>query len=261
MKKIIIFFAIVSFSACQKTVHLNLNTAPAAIVIQGEVTDQPGPYTVSINKSVGFYADNTFPTVSGASIKISDGVITDSLTETSPGIYSTHTLQGRSGSTYTLTVALGDSTYTASSTMPAAVPFDSITFDNSGTFRKGQITAQANYQDPPNVKNYYQFILYIDGTQFTKDIFAFDDRLSDGKYITQNLRMDSTYLVDGQQLRVDMYCIDVNVYNYFLTLGAVSDNGSGPQTATPSNPLSNISNGALGYFSAHTSEARTLIVR
>src|ERR1700761_4529274 len=172
MKKLIIFTACcLACAACQKTVTLNLNTAPSQIVIQGEVTDQPGPYTVAINQSVGFYASNTFPSVSGAKVKITDGVVTDSLTETNPGTYQTHTLQGRSGSTYTLTVALGDTTYTASSTMPAPVTLDSITFDNSGRFRKGQITAQANYQDPVGVKNYYQFILYLDGTQFTRDIF------------------------------------------------------------------------------------------
>jgi hypothetical protein len=230
------------------------------VVIQGEITDQPGPYTVSINKTVGFYADNTFPAVSGASVKISDGVVTDSLTETSPGSYTTHTLQGRSGSTYILTVGIGDSTYTASSTMPAPVALDSVTFDNSGRFKKNQITPQANYQDPPDVKNYYQFIMYINGTQFTKDIYALDDRLSDGKYITQNLRMDSSYLNVGDQLRVDMYCVDVNVYNYFNQLSQSNGTGAFNTAAAPANPGSNISNGAYGIFSAHTVSSKTVFV-
>lgn len=260
MKKFIILGAATLVCACQKTVTLPLNTAPSQVVIQGEVTNQPGPYTVLINKTVGFYADNTFPSVSGASVKISDGVITDSLTETSPGVYTTHTLQGRSGATYTLTVGLGDSTYTASSTMPAPVTLDSVTFDNSGRFRKNQITPQANYQDPPNVKNYYQFIMYINGTQFTKDIYAFDDRLTDGKYIVQNLRMDSSYLNVGDQLRVDMYCVDVNVFNYFNQLSQSNGTGAFNTAASPANPSSNISNGAYGVFSAHTVSSKTAIV-
>lgn len=264
MKRIIIFTAIAAITAitaCQKTVTLPLKTAASQIVIQGEITDGPGPYTVTINKSVGFYADNTFPAVSGASVKISDGRITDSLTETTtPGTYTTHSLQGRSRTTYTMTVMLDGSTYTASSTMPAPVPLDSVTFDNSGRFRKNQITPQANYQDPSGVKNYYQFVMYINGTQFTKDIYAFSDRLSDGKYITQNLRMDSSYLNVGDQLRVDMYCVDVNVFNYFNQLGQSNGTGAFNTAAAPGNPSSNISNGAYGVFSAHTISSKTSIV-
>ena len=119
-------------------VTLPLNTAPQ-LVIQGEVTDAPGPYTISVNRSVGFYADNSFPPVDGATVRISDDSgVTDSLTETTPGNYSTHLLQGRSGATYTLSVTIHDTIYTAVSTMPAAVPLDSVTFDNSGGGRFGR---------------------------------------------------------------------------------------------------------------------------
>jgi hypothetical protein len=260
MKKILFFSVVTLVSACQKTVTLPLNTAAAQIVIQGEVTDQPGPYTVSITQSVGFYADNTFPNISGASVKISDGTITDSLTETSAGVYTTHTLQGKSGTTYTLSVHIGDSSYVASSTMPAPVPLDSVTFDNSGTFRKGQITAQANYQDPASGKNYYQFVLYINGVQFTKDIYAFDDRLSVGRYIVQDLRMDSNYLSVGDQLQVNMYCVDSIVYNYFNQLSQSVGSGAFNTAAAPANPSSNINNGAYGVFSAHTVSSKTVIV-
>lgn len=259
-KKLIILGAVGLLCACQKTVTLPLETAPTQVVIQGEVTDQPGPYTVQINQTVGFYADNTFPAVSGASVKISDGTISDSLTETSPGVYTTHTLQGRPGTTYTLTVAIGDSIYTASSTMPAPVTLDSVTFDNSGRFKKNQITPQAHYQDPPGVKNYYQYVMYINGTRYTKNIYAFSDRLTDGKYIDQNLRMDSSYLNLSDQLRVDMYCVDVNVYNYFNQLAQSNGTGAFNTAAAPGNPSSNISNGAYGVFSAHTVSSKTVLV-
>src|SRR5882757_4165419 len=122
--------AAILFYSCQKTVTLDLNTAPAQIVIQGEITNTPGPYTITINQSTAFYAENTFPPISGASIKISDGQgLTDSLTETSPGVYSTHTLQGTPGNTYTLSVFAQNKQYTAASAMPAPVALDSITWE------------------------------------------------------------------------------------------------------------------------------------
>jgi Domain of unknown function (DUF4249) len=255
------FWGVVLLFSCQKTVKLPLNTAASQWVIQGEVTNAPGPYTVTINQTVAFYAENTFPAVSGASVQISDDQgVTDALTETSAGNYTTHTLQGKPGNTYTLSVKIGDSLFTAVSTMPAIVPLDSVTFDHSSAFRKNDITAQANYQDPAGIKNYYQFIMYINGTQFTKDIYAFDDRLSDGKYVVQNLRMDSTYLIAGDQLQVNMYCIDVNVYNYFNQLAQSGGTGSFNTSSAPANPTSNISNGAYGVFSAHTISTKTLTV-
>jgi hypothetical protein len=257
-----IFFALsfVFFAGCQKTVKLNLNSVPPQLVIEGQVTNTPGPYTVTISRSVNFYADNTFPGVSGASVSISDGEgVTDSLTETSTGNYTTHVLAGKPGNTYTLSVRLNDTTYTATSTMPQPVGLDSVTFDN-GIGGRNQIRAQVNFQDPPGIKNYYQFILFIDGSQFTKDYFIFDDRLSDGRYITQNLRMDSSYLSKGQQLRVDMQCIDVNVYNYFNQLAQATSTGTFNTTTAPANPSTNISNGAYGYFSAHTISTQTVTV-
>lgn len=257
----IITIAFLLFCSCQKTVTLPLKTAPSQIVIQGEVTNAAGPYTVTINQSVGFYADNTFPTISGAVVKISDNLgNTDSLTETSPGTYSTHTLQGIPGNTYTLFVFAQDTTYTAVSTMPIPVNLDSVTFESTTGFGKTRISAEVNFQDPAGIHNYYQFIQYINTVQFTKDIFIFDDRLSDGKYITNDLRMDSAYISPGDVVTVKMYGIDKNVYNYFNDIDQSSGNGAFNTTASPSNPATNISNGAYGYFNAHTTQTKSAYV-
>jgi hypothetical protein len=265
MKRNVLFFLLAcGLFSCQKVVKLNLQTAPPQLVIQGDVANTPGPYTVTINRSVGFYADNSFPAVDGAIIRISDDQgVTDSLTETSPGNYLTHILQGNPGHTYTLSVTLHDTNYTAMSTMPAPVTLDSVGFDNTGGGRfgrKNDIVAQAHFQDPPGVRNYYQFVLYINGSLFTKDIFAYSDRLSDGRSITQDLRMDSTYLNMGDNLRVDMYCIDGDVYNYFNQLSEATGSGAFNTAASPANPVTNISNGAYGVFSAHTVSSQTVTV-
>jgi hypothetical protein len=263
MKKYIaiVVLSIFSFYSCKKTVVLDLNNAPPQIVIQGEVTDSAGPYNIIINQSVGFYADNTFPAISGAVVKISDNQgVTDSLTETSPGVYSTHILQGVPGNTYTLSVLIQNKNYTAVSTMPMPVALDSISFLTTSGFGQKRESAVVNYQDPAGIKNYYQFIEYINGKQFTKNDFIFDDRLSDGKYITGTLFTDSTYFKTGDLLEVKMNCIDKNVYNYFFQLQQSSGNGAFSNTASPADPESNISNGALGYFSANTTQSKKVIV-
>jgi hypothetical protein len=254
MRPVLLILASICLYSCKKEVNLNLDNAGPHIVIQGEITDDAGPYMVKINQSVSFKSENTFPAVSGASIKISDNEgHTDSLTETSPGVYRTQLLLGKPGNTYTMTVKVLDSLYTAVSTMPFPVSFDSITFRQNGAFGNDQITAVPNFQDPPNVKNFYLFNEYLNGALLTKDIFVFDDRLSDGKYITRGLRNSDETLHEGDSLAIKMYCIDEPIFNYFNQL-AESGGGGGAfnAAASPANPVSNISNGALGYFSAHT---------
>ena len=62
------------FWSCKKIVTLKLNNVPAAIVIEGEVDDGPGPYVVTINQPVDFYASNNFPPVSGAVVTITNNL-------------------------------------------------------------------------------------------------------------------------------------------------------------------------------------------
>src|SRR5579885_3353298 len=46
--------------ACTKVVKLPLRTAPAQYVIEGNITDQPGPYLVRIFQTTAFYDSNNF---------------------------------------------------------------------------------------------------------------------------------------------------------------------------------------------------------
>src|SRR5580704_9810693 len=107
-------------SSCQKIVTLGLNQAAPQLGIQGIISDTAGPYHVLIYKSVGFYSSNVYPNVSGAFVSITDITtgITDSLTETAMGDYTSHVIVGTPGNTYQLKVIVGGTTYTASSTMP-----------------------------------------------------------------------------------------------------------------------------------------------
>jgi len=263
MKNLIIiflFFIITPFFSCKKVINVNLNNASPQVVIIGEVTDAPGPYQVSINQTVNFSSDNNFPPVSGAMVTISDNAgLNDSLTETSPGVYATHSnWQGQPGNTYTLNVTASGKNYTAISTMPQPVQLDSVGFQQDSRGNKTVIEAVPNFQDPPGIANYYQFTETINGTPLNK-IFIFDDRLSDGKYIQRPLNDDSVHLHTGDQLSFSMYSIDENVFQYFSELRQLLD--ANPfNEATPANPDTNITNGALGYFSAHTVQTKQLVV-
>src|ERR1022692_1537428 len=165
-----IFCAIVFFS-CKKVINVNLNNASPQIVIAGEVTNAAGPYQVTINSTVNFSAENSFPPVSGALVIISDSAgLNDSLTETSPGTYTTHSgWLGQPGNAYTLSVAASGKTYRAVSTMPQQVPLDSVGFQQDSRGRNSNVIEAIPYfQDPPGIANYYQFTETINGTLLNK---------------------------------------------------------------------------------------------
>jgi len=246
--------------ACKKTVRLDLDSAPSRIVIEGEITNLPGPYQVKITRTVAFNDPNDFPPVSGAIVEVTDSnnSIRYPFSETSPGVYTSN-FTGVPRHHYYLAVQVDSLQYTANSKMPDIVHLDSVTFSlNTDLNGKKELNAVVNFQDPADVVNYYQFIEQVNG-RVIPNTFVFEDRLSDGRYIEQPLYNDSSYLHRGDTLNLRMYCIDKNVYNYFFSLMQVSSDG-GFQPASPDNPISNITGGALGYFSAHTISGEKLVV-
>jgi hypothetical protein len=259
LNKIFLFLVVISVYSCEKVIQVDLNSAAPQVVIEGEISNAAGPYQVRISKTVNFSSNNVFPPVSRAVVKITDNTgFTDSLTEASPGTYTTRSITGKPGNTYTLSVSAEGKQYTAISTMPQPVNLDSVTIEKTKIFNNTRISAVVNFKDPVGLGNYYQFTEYLNGT-LLPEVFVLEDRLSDGKYISRSLFSDSSDLKNGDNLSVKMYCIDQNVYDYMRTFRRVTNNGN--QSASPANPISNLSNGALGYFSAHTTQTKQVTVR
>jgi hypothetical protein len=256
--KIIIFIAIIlnlCVSSCQKVIDLELNTSSSQIVIQGNIYDHAGPYTVKISKSVNFDESNVYPAVIGAMVVISDNAgYSDTLTEASSGIYITSVLQGVPGRTYTLTVKTDGQTYTASSTMPYAVDINFIYMENSLFGNEKQVTI--DFTDPANIDNYYRLIEFINNIQ-QDQFYTGSDKLYQGEEISYSIMSqdNDSKLESGDKVTIWLESIDKGVYEYFRQAG------SDGQSASPANPTSNISNGALGYFNACSVSTKFIIAK
>lgn len=247
------------FASCEKVVDLKLKEGPVKYVIEGNVTDQPGPYTVKISQTVAFNTPNGAPGVSGAVVVISDNTgFQETLQPNGVGVYTTSQLQGKIGNTYYVKVTIGSQEFTASSTMPQVVPFDSLYTIKEFAGSKTQINAVPVFTDPIGHGNNYLFNQYINGV-LDKTIYCQNDDFTDGQKSAWSLARsdpDSTLHI-GDNIRVEMQCIDRNVYTYWNTMD-LSSTGNG--NGIPGNPVSNIIGGAFGYFSAHTSRFRSLTV-
>lgn len=258
MKKIFIAFLISQITvSCEKQVNINYKENQSAIIIEGNITNQIGPYYVKITKSIPLASLDVNPTIDNAVVTISDDAGTnDILVSQGNGLYKTNSILGIPGRTYTLTVNAENKQYTAQSKMPQRVQFDSIKQEKFSIIGETEYNIIPIYIDPINNGNNYRFILTLNNKLINQH-FIQTDEIRNG--LVNSFRIDyndeKNKLKVGDQLKVAMQCIDHNVTKYYTTLALMNDNGPGGGT-TPSNPPSNISNGALGLFSAHTIEIK-----
>lgn len=257
---------IVTLLSCEKVINVDLNTAPPRIVIEGTITNQAAPYTVQLSKTTSYTASNEFEPVSAALVIISDETgATDTLKESPAGIYQGTKLKGTPGRRYQLQVRTESEVYTASSVMPAAVAIDTLIQGKKKGSDDGKVAVQTWFHDPSGTEDFYRFSFSVNGV-LSESIFPFEARLYDGTHVQYDLAREDKEEEDqglppikaGDTVEVTLYHIDEPVYNYFLVLQ--QNSGNGPPTA-PGNPISNISNGALGYFSAHAVAKRTILIK
>jgi len=250
---------LLTLTSCEKVIDLDLNSADTQLVITGNLSAEKG--VVTLTKTIDFDESNVFPSASGAVVTITDNTgRSEKLRETATGQYQTTTLVSKVGQTYTLTVQAEGKTYTAQSQASKLVDLVSVTVKGGGNSQPigpdgSKYNIDVSYKDPAGESNYYRFILKINGVA-TDDMIVSDDRLSDGDDITRPLRTDQT-INKGDVITVEMQCIDKGVYTYFNSFGRLM--GGPTDSSTPANPISNISGGKLGYFSAYVSQQKTVV--
>ncbi len=262
MKNIIYYLsalAILALSSCEDVIDLNLNNAEPQIVIEANIVNGINKQTVKISTTKKFSDNNTPTPFKGATVTIlqSNGIKDIAFTEFEPGIYTSSFFIGKPGQKYTLQVKANNKTYTATSTMPQIVNLDSLTITELSFFTNKNKFVQVNFIDPAAIKNQYNYVIMVNDT-LRNAYYVDEDRFNDGKTVKNTLFTSSPDLKKGDRVNIDFQCIDYNTYRYFFAITQISGNG-GPPTA-PSNPLSNFDNGALGYFSAHTSQMKSIIV-
>lgn len=258
---IISLFVVIS---CEREIDLNLEDQSGNIVIEANVTDQAGPYTVRITKSVSFTQSNSYPRVENAQVTLSDNLgQTENLQHIGNGIYQASSFQGQSGRTYTLKVQTDGKEYTSQSKMPEAVEFQGLEQDSFMVAGETSYTLLPIFVDPPALGNRYLFTYSVNDNP-KKYFSEFSDNVNNGApnqrpLILPNDDEDGDVKVKvGDKITVKMQCIDDAVYTFYSALLQLSGGGGGG--VTPTNPPSNISNGALGYFSAHTVSVKTIVI-
>lgn len=267
IKPVLSLLGYMALVSCEEVIDLDLGKNEPRIVIEGTVTTDQGPYTVKINQSVDYGELNEFPPVSGATVSVKDDQgATATVVEVDEGIYSVQDIQGQNGRSYTIEVSYNGETYQASSLLPPTdIPIQSLeyTFEEETLFIDEGYYLTAYFADPIEETNYYRLRIFVNGEvyYFERD----DNRVRDDNFWLINDKFFNGKLMDfefphtlkaGDKVDVELHQVDRTTFDYYRTLVDLMGVGG----VAPANPLSNWSNGALGYFGAISVSYASMVI-
>ncbi len=269
MKYAFTILAVFIFSSCQKVISVDLNRTNPQIVIEGVLTDQPGPDTVFVSETGNYFGPSlSYPQIDGANVVVAgDRETFDTLSEARPGVYVANPgIIARTGTTYTLTVRANGKLYQALSSVPVKVPIDTV-YTQKLVEPDGDhgYYVHVVFQDPPEPGNYYCVHLFTnrepeDSVTGQRYILT-DDKITNGNLVNFQIRAGRNNVKPGDTLTVELLSIDKSTYDYYNTLNDIIQTDNSPTSLSPANPTTNLTNGALGYFAAYRVDRRRILLR
>ena len=257
---LIILFSWFLFS-CEDIIEVDLRGSEPAIVIEGIINNDAGPYQVRVSMSTNFYDPGIYPAVTNAFVQINDDQgNSEILIERSPGVYIAETIVGYEERNYTLSVTTDGKDFHADSFMPKAVPIDSMGIEifPGGHFIEEGYIIHCFFSDPPETGNNYRLIAYHNGDS-DGYFYLVDDKFTNGN--SMDLMILCPGKVPGDTVLVELHSIDKQVYDYYYTLSEILTEQGGGNPANPANPITNLSNGSLGYFGALAISRSTIVIQ
>lgn len=253
---LILVFSIILVS-CEKVIHVDLATAAPRLVIDASIdwlkNTTGHEQRIQLSTTTGYY-DEAFPTVSGATIFITNSVNTVfSFPETAnAGEYLCTDFKPVIGETYKLTVILNGVTYTATETLIGTPEIDpAIIQNNAGGFAGDEIEVQFTYQDDGTQNNYYMTSVKTNRIVYPQYFLESDERYQGNKMVQFYSHED---LAKGDSLNIKLHGTSKRFFEYFTKILLAAGSDSGPFPTTPTAVKGNIinqthpENMALGYF-------------
>ncbi|WP_400192376.1 DUF4249 domain-containing protein [Hymenobacter sp. B81] len=258
------------FSSCTEVIDVDLPAPEPQLVVEGNITDQPGPYSIRLSKTGAYFADQELPAVRGAELVLTDNEgHRETLRETAPGLYQSSQLQGKIGGQYVLTIRAEGQEYRAATEIKRIPNIDSFTQQRKQNEPGWEDGYYVLYNGPelPGVGDYYRFKLYQNDTlrNDPDELVVTSDELVDGKYIG-NLELTDRGFRVGDRVRIELLSLPRD-YFYFLNEMFTQINNVGLFAAPPANVRTNVLNTnpagpkAVGYFAGTAVRTASLVIQ
>jgi len=262
---------LVAAYSCTERIDIKVDENFQKLAVEGYVTPDVDLQFVKLSKTSGYFSQTPPEAVSEAIVNVDNGEANYQWNENpdKPGFYyPPENFKILENAEYKLSIDLkneigGASHYEASASMPRfAAVIDSIRVIWRGEFKSWIVKLYA--YEPPGT-DYYMFNAMRNDTMLTDTLSRVgitDDRLVDGMYLPgiYTLFFSEDELAIGDTVSMITSTISEDYYRFvseaqtelFPKVPIIS----GP----PANVRSNISNGAIGYFAAFTSDTTTNII-
>ena len=272
---IVVLMIVLQLNSCTEDIDLHLDEGEIKLVVEGYITTDTTTHTILLTQTTGYYYDKAPPPVTGARVIVDDGEKNIILTEQMPGVYQTaNDFYGIEGKTYSLKIDLtapinGFTEYSASAYMNYATILDSAKVEFRPNFGEEGIWEVKCWLQDSSSTDFYRFELLRNNVIITPNIsdwIVTDDRFFNGQYIQGapiaylSQSEEDERLVSGDTLEVEIFRITKEYYD-FISDAQSELRGSNPLFSGPgANIRSNISNGAIGFFTAYPiSRAKFLV--
>ncbi|MDR2915985.1 MAG: DUF4249 domain-containing protein [Tannerella sp.] len=285
----VILFAANMFFSCTAPIDIKTRNSEPVIVIYGYLTDEYRYQYIRITSSSPYFDENTNRVSPDAEvwIKSSYGDEYQLLSEKNGYYVSNARFAGIPGATYSLSVEVdfdGDGEreiYEAETTLLPVVPVDSIDITPIDIMGYRHFSLNFYMQEPAETENYYLFKFFINDSisnDKISELLLSDDRMYNGEYvpganityfedatdedvIEKNKDEDDVYMAaPGDRIRLQILNIEKGYYN-FISECISEKYGENPFFGgPPSNITTNLSNGAIGYFSSYCVQEKRAVV-
>ncbi|RCR66120.1 DUF4249 domain-containing protein [Larkinella punicea] len=187
-----VFLILGLVSSCISPYQPDTQSIGRALVVEGLITDQPGPYAVNLTQTADYTYSGLNLLVSGATVTLSDNAGNQEvLREVSPGYYQTTAtgIRGTVGRSYKIAIRTTDGKQYESSleVLKTAPPISQLTYEfqyNTTSFENDKRNTWAVYldtKDPETPGDYYRWVWK--NYEFTAACLLSPNINSDGYYI------------------------------------------------------------------------------
>ncbi len=267
-----LLISLISLNSCTERIDIDLDSENIRLVVEGQITDIPGEQYVKLTETADYFSNEQPKGIGNAIVRVNNGVEWLPLIEsdTLKGLYlMPDGFVGQQEKSYQLNISLeeeigGFKDYSANTKMPLlSDDIDSIAVEWMPQFEGWIVRLFA--QEPPR-EDFYMFNGIRNGKLITDSIHEVnvsDDRLFNGNYTNGIivLMFNEDQLETGDIFTLVLSNINPDYADFVIGLQTEIQFKEPMFSGPPANVISNISNGASGWFTAYSSAFTSTVVK
>lgn len=261
MKNLLSFLIVcLALTNCTERIDFDLNDDEnKRLVVEGMITDELKKHWVRLTYTTSYYDSETPEPATGATVNITDGEQVWPLTEepAGSGFYYTDVIAGTVGNEHTLNITLDGQDYEASDMMNPVSELEMIALGDDPEDEE-EFIVYGWTADPGGVENFYRWNIFRNGVLLNDslDDFAWNnDYLYDGTVLEayEMWYLEHDEFNQGDTIVLEQMGITEMADEVYRAMNLETNWRGGLFDSAPANVQTNVTNGAVGFFTVASS--------